>query len=333
MKRALIALLFFLFGSVPVVAQTLDEEMAIFAAWSNGSAQIINRMYEIPAYSEKAAEVYQDFVAELTDEDTAIADLAVLRAEMEKLVLSLKSEVENYPAQPKLKYFEQNSALFEREKFVGMLEELRGLGADSIDSFEKLVQGEAFDPEAEFLNTLEKVRLFGKMSDSILAGQRQSIQFRNHPQRFVIDAMMNSNRAILLSQEYLGVLENYDVPATADELIADFKDVIKKHRRFIAKGKKGQSALTKQYEPYLKTASAGERATVSKVLNMMKAYDDAWALEENFINSIDSFVTLVSSGEAGYATVQPALDTFSAELITFEMQRLQLAQDRVSLLQ
>lgn len=333
MIRSLIVFLLICVGSFAASAKTLQEEMVVFSNWVSEATGTTNALYSIPNYAEDAASLLDAYNQDEITQEDAIEGIADIRTALSGFVQSLKMDVQAIPDMPKLEHFKDMSQIVDRENLTRAVDELEKITIWSIDTTERLVRGEPVDVEENYKSGLTKVKLFANLSDSMITAQRALISNKNHPQLSVLDFMINSNRALVLTEEFYGVLEGYDMQATSGSLLSDMKDVTKRHQKYMSAGKKGQATMVNAFVRQKRFANAEEGKLLDTVISMMNSYDAAWEVEAEFISAMSTFIALASDTDTEHETLNQQLDALSDSLMAFELRRSELIQERVLMMQ
>ncbi|MEM1087009.1 MAG: hypothetical protein AAGH90_04715 [Pseudomonadota bacterium] len=318
------------------LAQTFDEleaEVEDVAQYAALARPVFERVFEIIAHADPVDQAYDKFYAGEISEQ-AVRDLIVeKRASLNDLIGDIKADYDALPPAPSFSFNPNNSAGVSEQNFNKFLNSSERFTRTSLNMTEAALDGDMQvinDMAARFYH---QSGLMIDISNTLLRADRNSIKAPKHPQRSILNAQINTNEVVLmlLHSQQASILDLDRVRFQQE--VENAKSAIEYHREILRAGRNAQNWSEEQLERALIGLSGSELAFLRKIAAMMKAYDKAWLVEEDFISIVEPALIELETLYSNENRLNAILDDLFTKIESIETRRYDLIYERIELLQ
>ncbi|MGB3624380.1 MAG: hypothetical protein WA989_01035, partial [Henriciella sp.] len=152
---------------------------------------------------------------------------------------------------------------------------------------EATLSGDVGSAEMAERLSFDRMRKSVDIGISILEADLASLSSPDHPQASVIRSSVTTNHA---TKAVIDVVEAYRLDGKQDisKELSALDPLIATYSKAIERGRKNQKVLLLELKIAKAQVQPSERPTVDKVIDLIEQYDDAWHVEDAYLESIET---------------------------------------------
>jgi len=319
-------------GGAAQNANQAEQQMAELAAYAASLKPVIESINDIMIPTDEADLTFTAYLDGKLDREETKLGFEQNRSDIARLAAQVGADFNALPPPPKLSLIPQKRIGVVPEDIEAMIIQIEAFSFDLMNLYD-----EALDGNEEALYGLgervyDRAEILISVGNTILRADAAAITDRTHPQIPVINATINSNDLALVIMNLQRALI-LDGDEDAYRLgVSVYMGKIAKHEQIIQTGNQNQRKLLKLLRDAKVEARASEQSLLNTVTTMVKAYDEAWRLEQNFVDDLNAQLPVFQSDPLDYDAIDAAIILVLDQLGVHETTRIELIFARVAMI-
>ncbi|MEL6825262.1 MAG: hypothetical protein AAFN91_03360 [Pseudomonadota bacterium] len=330
MKKVIVGLWLIFAPAAQAVAQEFDDQIVEIAEYAQELRPVVESVYDIVNVADQADFEYAQWEAGDLSDEQFLSMLAAHKVNVRNTTKTIREAFAAIPP-PSTSTFSDAKFGMSSGEFESLLHACETFSIDILDLYAKIVEGDENALKDYSLSVYDRGTVMIAVSNSLAQSSIDSIGDQNHPQRSALTAVINSNDVMLALLGIQKAMYFEDETDGLDAAIDHYRSLIKRHREILRQGRRQQRVTTFNLNSNL-AAFGEDRPMTERILKMIAAYEDQWALELSMAEWMSDVSDEIEEFRSDHETLDFVIIQATEDFIPFENERTRLIYERVQML-